>query len=511
MKLLRKNENLLLAGFIFIFLLVAFYLSYHLDFYEDEIYSLKSTQGNILSSFKQAIFFEGQQPLYFVFLNLWRSLGSGIFVARLFSVCAVACSILLIYKLSKIYFVDFNPLFMVMLFVFNPFVLWAATEARLYALALLISLLLIYFFYKGFQSQTSIYKYRALFYLTAFISFYTFYYFAFLLFALGFILLINKRYKGFIYYTGMMVLLIIPYLFIYKLIMSQISLISFQGQAAAALTDRLRIILRGTQHYLFSYQMLSLGKLFTMIVSGLLTLAVLWGLYKFFVKLRKKQVIISALYQNLILTTLVVYLLYFLVLAALPQLNFNERYMVLIYPVLTILFVGFIKLTINHYWALRIVIFLVVLVFFIANIFQFHRLIKVYDYKAVNAYIENNTKDEDPVLFYRSCHAPIISQYYRGNDKFIPLPDSTGYTTDYLSAINSAQQLDSIFQKLDHKYNRFSLISDDQVDHLYSVNLNRNLLYQYIKTNFIIENDHKIYGKSDDFYFRILEFRKRGN
>jgi len=198
-----------------------------------------------------------------------------------------------------------------------------------------------------------------------------------------------------------------------------------------------------------------------------------------------------------------------LILIALRQLNFSERYMVVIYPILTILFVGFIKSTIDNYWALRIVIMLFVMVFLISDIFQFHRLIKIYDYKAVNTFIEKNTRDEEPVLFYRSCHAPIVSQYYRGAHKFIPLPDSAGYTTDYLSAIKSQRQIDSIFQNLDHKYKRFTLVSDDQVDHLYSINLNRNLLYQYIKSNYIIEQDHKIYGKSDDFYFRIIEFSER--
>jgi hypothetical protein len=498
----HKNDNLIFSGFILLYLIVTILLAINLDFFEDEIYTLKSTDGNIFTSFKQAIYFEGQQPLYFVFLNIWRALGNGVFIARLFSVLSIIFSIFLIFKLSKIYFPDFNPFYAVLLFACNPFVIWAANEARLYALALLIGLLLVYFFYKGFYANKPAKTDRLLYYISAFVGFYTFYFFSFLLFAHGFSLLIKKRYRDFKYYAGIMLLLLVPYIFIYRLTLEQINMISYLNKPAIHFIERLRIIFRGTQHYLVSFQMIPMNNMLKLALLTSLFFIILLGIYKLIIKVKNEKLIDNSLYVDLIFHLLVIYALYLVVLNVFPHLNFNERYMVVVYPLLTLFLVGFIKMAVSNLNVQRIVFGLILLVFLVSDLFQYRNFVKIYDYKKVNEYIGNDTKDIRPILFYRACHAPILSNYYKGANVLIPLPDSASYRTDYLSRIESDLQLDSIFIKLTNKYSKFCLVTDDQIDYLYAVNLNRGMLQRYIDKHFITEKDTLIMGR-EQYYLRV--------
>lgn len=76
-------------------------LAYKLNVWLDEAYTLHTISQNAQFAFNKALRFEGQSPLYFVLLNLWRNLDSTFFFARLFSVICIALTIYVVAPLSR--------------------------------------------------------------------------------------------------------------------------------------------------------------------------------------------------------------------------------------------------------------------------------------------------------------------------------------------------------------------------------------------------------------------------
>ena len=99
---------------------------------------------------RQSVHFEFQPPLYFVLLTIWRKVCETAFFSRLFSVFLISSFLIVISNISRRLIPDISPAFTTLIFALNPFVIWAAVEARVYALALLLSSLLVLFFVDGF-------------------------------------------------------------------------------------------------------------------------------------------------------------------------------------------------------------------------------------------------------------------------------------------------------------------------------------------------------------------------
>lgn len=184
-----------------LYLAIAIPLAAILNIWIDEAYSLNTTGKNIQYAIRQAIDFEIQPPLYFVLLNIWRIFSGSIFWARLFSVIAIALTIYLVSLLAKRYIPSVNPIWIVAIFAFNPFVIKVALEIRVYAFAMLLSALLLWLFFDGYLAQKPQAKARVLYPILAIAALYTQYYLACLLIANGIVLLILKRWQALKYYV----------------------------------------------------------------------------------------------------------------------------------------------------------------------------------------------------------------------------------------------------------------------------------------------------------------------
>src|SRR5665647_3232622 len=78
-------KYLFFYGFIIIYSVSLIFLSYKLNIWEDEAYSLHTTSKNLATVIRESYDFEGQPPFYFLLLAIWRHINSGIFFARLLS------------------------------------------------------------------------------------------------------------------------------------------------------------------------------------------------------------------------------------------------------------------------------------------------------------------------------------------------------------------------------------------------------------------------------------------
>jgi len=188
-----SQTGILLPILIFLNFSITLSLAANLNIWTDEAYSLNTTGKDIGYALHQALYFELQPPLYFILLNLWRSLNSSFLFARLFSILCITLAIYVVAGVSRRFLKEIPPCLVAASVAFNPFVIWAAVEIRLYAFAILLSALLLLSFFDGYLTEVSQAKARWCYLVFSALAIYTQYYLGFLLVANAVALLVVKR------------------------------------------------------------------------------------------------------------------------------------------------------------------------------------------------------------------------------------------------------------------------------------------------------------------------------
>jgi len=131
---------------VLFFLALSLFLAARLTISIDESHSIESSSYGIREASRRAANVEEQPPLYFLLLAAWRSINASLFFARVLSVIFVgSAGWFLVLTLSDHRANVSTPL-LVMALSLNPFVLYAATEVRVYGLAMLLSAAMIWAF-----------------------------------------------------------------------------------------------------------------------------------------------------------------------------------------------------------------------------------------------------------------------------------------------------------------------------------------------------------------------------
>lgn len=141
----------LLAG---LFALAATFLSAVVGAWGDEAMALSTASYGPAEAAMRAREFELQPPFYFVLLALWRFVADSVFWARMLSVLAVVAGLLAADRYFRVEDESTPDIgsgrLLTLLLATSPFALWAAAEARVYALALALSLAWVCLFWRGF-------------------------------------------------------------------------------------------------------------------------------------------------------------------------------------------------------------------------------------------------------------------------------------------------------------------------------------------------------------------------
>jgi hypothetical protein len=174
------------------YLMLTAWLSWELNLWRDEMYSLHSTSGSPRFALHQAFDFELQPPLYFVALSMWRSLDSSVLFARLFSALMGCGAILAASALAERLRMKVHPAWVAAVVATHPIVVWAGTEIRVYALILCLSVLLTLTFFDAYWVEGRRVTARIVFAGVALLSVYTQYYLAGLLACFGVALLVRR-------------------------------------------------------------------------------------------------------------------------------------------------------------------------------------------------------------------------------------------------------------------------------------------------------------------------------
>jgi 4-amino-4-deoxy-L-arabinose transferase-like glycosyltransferase len=194
------SQKLAIPAIVFLHLGFTLFLSYKLNIWVDEAFSLHTTERGLSFALNQALNFELQAPLYFLLLSLWRKLDSSIFFARIFSVVCVVIAIKLVATLAQRLWKDAHPGWIVAAVAFNPLTIYVAVDIRPYALILLLTVALLLAFYDGYLAESRTRRAQICYVVIAIAALYTQYYLGFLLLANACALLVLKRWRPLLEY-----------------------------------------------------------------------------------------------------------------------------------------------------------------------------------------------------------------------------------------------------------------------------------------------------------------------
>lgn len=159
------------------------FLCLRLDLWQDEYYTLHTTESGIVRAAHRAIDFELQPPLYFMLLAAWRDAHLSLFWARAFSLVAVVAAVYLWTNVARRMLPDVPGWAILAVTAASHEVLWAATEARCYGLVLLLASAIVSCWHHGYVAEPRSRVARIALVAVATAGLYTQYYLGFLLVA----------------------------------------------------------------------------------------------------------------------------------------------------------------------------------------------------------------------------------------------------------------------------------------------------------------------------------------
>lgn len=143
-------KNIYLLIICLLHLAVALPLAYFLNVNVDEAAIFYAAETSISATLHNPFIIEKHSPLYFLLLNLWQTINSSIFFARLFSIICSLLAIKLFYKLTEKIFDDLKSKIVTAFFALHPFLIWTSLEINVFALVILFSVLLLKLAFENF-------------------------------------------------------------------------------------------------------------------------------------------------------------------------------------------------------------------------------------------------------------------------------------------------------------------------------------------------------------------------
>ncbi len=148
----------------------------------DEAATIFTTSGGPLDAFHRALRFEQQPPLYFVLAWFWRQLYPSVEFLRLLSVLFISGTVFLLWRMSEDLRLGSRWWSLALLGGLTPHVLWAASEARVYALTLLLVTASTWLFFRLMDEAREVRAADLLAYVAvSYLGLLTFYYVGFVL------------------------------------------------------------------------------------------------------------------------------------------------------------------------------------------------------------------------------------------------------------------------------------------------------------------------------------------
>lgn len=422
-----RGCNLPLLLFSLIYYSTIILLAGYLNIWEDELYSLNTSSKTLSYAIHQSINFEVQPPVYFILLTIWRSFSDSILWARLFSILVIIISQFLLYKFTKKLSDRRIATVISVLFLLNPTIVFTILEIRLFSMVILLSLIIIIVFFNSYYKENPDPVNRMVFIIVSVAGIFTQYYIGFLIFAVGMILLLQKKKRTFLLFVVDMIIpliLIILYLpHIRTSIEIQTSVIPSYSMSPKIFLSEVKTLLSVVTFGFFSpldtvnIKLLKWAGKLGIIIFILASLD-----YK---KLKKEiQTFLPYLAISFILI-----LFFIAVLCLFGQYSIEYKYTLVLFIPVSITLLLLIISAKPRFLIFWLIIF--ALIYLSDDYSKYQELYKVKDYRALSNYLESHEEKEVPVFVFRNISAENMSLYYKDIKKLIPLPNSFEFDKDF--------------------------------------------------------------------------------
>jgi uncharacterized membrane protein len=496
------TDRILFSGFLFIYAAALGVLCSELNVSIDEASSLNTTSKSLSYAVKQSAAFEGQPPLYFIFLSAWRHINSSVLFARLFSVLCIGLATVIFYQYVKLISGKKNPVSMVVLFLVNPFTIFAATDIRLYALIILLSISSTYFFFRFYTSGKN--KYLLIFTIIGIVGLFTQYLYIFLIASFGLALLLYKGWKTFFRFC----LFVLPvgalflYIIFFKSNPMDLALINSLG---ITIPQRLITVFHSPQNLILS---LSLVPLDRKVRWAILLLSAALFTFSYFKWYKKNNIAINKPFFdmfNIIIVAGCTLLLLISFLFAYTGLDYYDRYTAIVFPFFISVFIIFYC----YSGKAQTGIFITAAIFYVVLLIYNYRYgVKEYDQKSLAKYITAIQKKDEPVLFYQKILSLPFSYYYKGGNAIVQLPDSLKFDSTYFSKVKDTVQLKQSFSNINSTSQSY-LIVTDRVQPWFQNNADLKMMSDYFNIHFTTTLDTLYYGNSNNSCLRVRRLQKK--
>jgi len=436
----------------FLHLLITLPLAYILNIWSDEASTLYTTENGLFQTFRSVFDDEKQAPLYFLILSIWREASGSIFFARIFSIIFSLFAIKFFYDLARKFFDEKAARLVTAFFALHPFLIWTSLEIRGYSLVVLLSVLLLIFFFEGYadaDSETP--RTLQIFYvLTAIVGLYTNYYVGFLLVANFLVLIVWRRWRAVrTYFLHMLIVgaLITPLLWMVK---TQLAAATSDVQAPRSLFIGLRLIWHSCLSFIFPTEIFpDENTTFVSFVRiWLVRIAILAGVILVIKKRKladKETLAFGAICVVIIAGLLIGYFL-------LGDIYLEIRHAAVLFPAI-VLFVALVLkgiLTQSREDAksqrfLRLITIVAAISFaalFAYSIYMLYpQAAKRGDWARVGEYLERHEKPDQPIVVFTVFDALNLPYHYHGVNRV--LPDERFFNWGIEGEYGSAESLKS--------------------------------------------------------------------
>lgn len=403
-----------LAAVVIFHLALVIPLSGMLNIWIDEAFTLQSTGGGFVHAVQRALYFEKQPPLYFLVLTLWRIADDSLFFARIFSVLCTTSTVFIASGLARRYLPGVPAALVTAVVAFNPLTVYAAVEARFYALVLLLAALLMLFFYDGYLAAKPSPAARRWHTVVAIVSLYTHYFLGFLLVAGGVALLLLGSVRLLRKYVVGMTITAVIFVPLAMITVRQVESVLVAPLRPQTLTEGARLIWNTIWRSILPVNQDSPLMVVRSWISRLLPLVVVLAALA-----RRRQPTMPLL---ALLNLVGVVGLFYLGVAMRLGPEFTQlQYTVVLSTPLLLAALALLQY-VGGVWA---AISGTMVSLLLASLYIFGTyapLAKQGDWVRVSHYIERHETVSEPILVFRSVYVLDFGYHYAGHNRLVPIP-----------------------------------------------------------------------------------------
>jgi len=403
------------VGLLFLYAVITVPLAVYLNLWIDESYTLVGTAFGLLHSISYSNTFMYQPPLYYASLCLWRMVSGELWWARMSSVLMVGIALWWTHRASARWFPNVSSAWAVLPLLFNPFVIYAATEVRPYPMILLCAALLMYHFHDAFMvERATSAKSRVYFGLFTILSAFVYYYLAFIVVGLGVALLAGRRWQAlrrFAVVAGISGAFILPQAYLASHQSRELTghMVESPGLARSVEYALARVVAMEISLFDFAPAM-RLGLFGVVVAVCVVGVAVQWRAGAN--KAMTLPVVVAVVAVSYVLMTWKVS----------GENSFSRHFMVALIP-LHLMFVSFASSFGNlSPKVMRTGMGVIAAVGVVASGFHFAPMAKVGDFRRAARYIEANESPGERIFLVINDTEYPFTYYYRGPNEIVPLP-----------------------------------------------------------------------------------------